>query len=87
MKTPEDSYRASSHIALRGEAHTVAEPLIKPCAGEMETCDLGEELKKKLKAVQLSNNTVKHHIQDFSAEIEKQLVSQLIPSFACFVET
>jgi hypothetical protein len=108
MKTPEDSYRASSHIALRGEANTVAEILMKPCAVEMETCELGEESKKKLKTVNLSNNTVnlsintvnlsnntvnlsnntvKHHIQDLSADAEKQLVSQLISSFACFVES
>jgi hypothetical protein len=66
MKTPEDSYRASFHIALRGEAHTVAETLIKPCAVEMETCELSEKSKKELKTVQLSNNTVKHHIQDVS---------------------
>lgn len=72
---------------LRGEAHTAAETLIKPCAVEMETCELGEESKKKLKTIQLSNNTVKHHVQDLSADLEKQLVSQLIPSFACFVET
>jgi hypothetical protein len=53
----------------------------------METCELREESEKKLKAVQLSINTVKHHIHDLSADIEKQPVSQLISSFACFVET
>jgi hypothetical protein len=62
MKTPEACYRASSHTAFRGEAHTVAETLTKPCAVEMETCELGEESEKKLETVQLSNNTVKHHI-------------------------
>lgn len=87
MKSPGDSYRASSHIALRGEAHTAAGTLIKPCTVEMETCEPGEESKKKLKTVQLSNNTVKHHTQDLSADVEKQMVSQLISSFACFVET
>ena len=53
----------------------------------MESCELGEESKKKLAAVQFPNNTVKHHIQDLLADVEKQLVSQLISSFACFVET
>jgi hypothetical protein len=68
MKSPEDSYRASSHIVIREEAHTAAETLIKPRGVEMETCELGEESKKKLQTVQLSNNTVKHHIQDLSAD-------------------
>jgi len=53
----------------------------------METCELGEGSKKKLQTVQLSNNNVKHYIQDLSAVIEEQLVSQIISSFACFVET
>jgi len=87
MKSCEDSYRASSNIALRGEANIAAETLIQPCAVEMETCALGEESQKKVKTAQLSNNTVKHHIHDLSADIEEQLVSQLISSFACFVET
>ena len=51
----------------------------------METCDLSEESKKKLKTVQISNNT--HNTQDLSADTEEQLVSQIISSFACFVET
>jgi len=54
---------------------------------EMETCELGEESKKKLETVQLSNNTVKHYIHDLSADIEEQLVSQIILNFVCFVET
>jgi hypothetical protein len=60
---------------------------VKPCALEMESCELGEGPKKKHETVQLSNNTVKHYIQDLSADTEKQLVSQLISSFACFIET
>jgi len=51
MKTPEASYRASSHTALREETHTHAETLIKPCALEMESCELGEGLKKKHETV------------------------------------
>jgi hypothetical protein len=51
-------------IALEGEAHSSAETRNKPCAIEMATCVLGEQSKKKLETVQLSNNTVKYHIHD-----------------------
>ena len=40
---------------------------------EMETCDLGEESKKKTDTVQLSNNSVKCYIQDLSIDIEKTI--------------
>lgn len=44
---PEVSYIVSYHIALAGEAHIVAETLIKRCAVEMATCVLGEQSKKE----------------------------------------
>jgi hypothetical protein len=53
----------SYRISLAGEAHTIAETLIKPRAIEMAACVLGEQLKKKLEAAQLSNNIVKRRIQ------------------------
>lgn len=40
---------------------------------EMETCDLGEESKKKTDTVQLSHNTVKCYTQDLSIDIEKTI--------------
>jgi hypothetical protein len=52
----------SYRIALAGEAHTVAETLLKQHAVEMTTCVLGEQTKKKLETGQLSNNTVKPRI-------------------------
>jgi hypothetical protein len=67
----EASYRVSYRIALAGEAHTFAETLIKLCAVEMASV-LGEQSKKKLDTVQLSNNAVKRRIEDLSAYIEKQ---------------
>jgi hypothetical protein len=78
----EASYRVSCRIALAGEAHTIAETLTKPCAIEMSACVLGEQLKKRLERVQLSNNTVKGRIQDLSTDIEKELASRLQCSFA-----
>jgi hypothetical protein len=41
----------------------------------MEACVLSELSKKKLAKLHLSNITVKHRIQDFSADIERQLFS------------
>jgi hypothetical protein len=78
----EASYRVSYRIAFGGAAHTIAETIIKPCAIEMAACVLGEQSKKKLGTVQLSNNTVKRRIQDLSADIEKELVSRLRCSIA-----
>jgi hypothetical protein len=69
-------------MALAGEAHTIAETLIKPCAIEMAICVLGEQSKKKLERVQLYNNTVKRRIQDFLTDIEKELVSRRKCGFA-----
>jgi hypothetical protein len=42
----------------------------------MAICVLGEQSKKKLGTVQLSN-TIQRHIQDLPADIEKQLMSSL----------
>jgi hypothetical protein len=43
----------------------------------MAACVLGEQSKKKLETVQLSDNAVKRRIQDLSTDIEKELVSRL----------
>jgi len=60
--------------ALAEEAHTVVETQIKSRAVEMTNCVLGEQSKKKLETFQLSNNTIKHHIQDVS-RYKKKLAS------------
>jgi hypothetical protein len=46
-------------MALAGEAHTVAETLLKQPAVERTPCVIGEQTKKKLETGQLSNYTVK----------------------------
>jgi hypothetical protein len=83
MKMPEAPYSVRYCAALAGEeTHTIAESPIKPCAVEMATCVFGEEQKKKLETVQLSNNTVERRIRDLSADIEKNVASRLKCSFA-----
>jgi hypothetical protein len=72
----------SYRIALAGEAQTIAETLIKSCAIEMASCVLGEQSKKKLERVQLSNNTVKRRIQYLPTHTEKELLSRFKCSFA-----
>jgi galactokinase len=79
---PKAFYRVSYRIELIREARTFVETLIQPCAVEMATFVLGEQSKKDLETVQLSNNTAKRHIQDLSSDTKKQLVSQLVSSFA-----
>jgi len=61
-KASETSYSVSYRIALAGEAHTVAETLLKQCAVQMAPCVHGEQTKKKLETGHLSNNTVKPRI-------------------------
>jgi hypothetical protein len=48
----------------------------------MATCVLGEQSKKKLETVQLSNDTVKSHSRFVSRYRKKNLVSRLKSSFA-----
>jgi len=55
----ETSYGVSCRMVLAGEAHTVAETLLKQYAVEMTPCVIGEPKKKKLETGQLSNNAVK----------------------------
>jgi hypothetical protein len=73
---PMPSYLVSYRIEFAGEDHTIAETLIKPCEIQIAACVFGEQSKKKLEAVQLSNNTVKRRIQDLSTDTERELVSR-----------
>uniref|UniRef100_A0A8C3HM34 Zinc finger BED domain-containing protein 5 n=1 Tax=Chrysemys picta bellii TaxID=8478 RepID=A0A8C3HM34_CHRPI len=73
----EASYQVSYRIALAGEAHTIGETLIKPCAKDIVMCMLSEQSGKKIDTVQLSNNTVARRIKDLADDIEKELVCRL----------
>lgn len=54
----EASFRVSYRIARSGQAHTIAENLIGPCAKDIAKCMLGEKAAKKIELVPLSNNMV-----------------------------
>jgi len=69
------SYMVSYRIAQKGEAHTIAETLIKPCLIDIATCMLDEKSAKQLSTIPLSNNTVARRIADLATNVEKTLVS------------
>ena len=71
------SYKGSHRIILAGEAHTIAESLIKPVMTEVASCVLDEKSVEKLKSVSLSNNTVARRIDDIASNIETQLISTI----------
>ncbi|XP_025422772.1 zinc finger BED domain-containing protein 5-like [Sipha flava] len=76
-KTTEASYLVSYQIAQRGEAYTIAESLIKPCAMEMVKCMLDEKSAKEISKIQLSNDTVANRINDLAADIQNELIFRL----------
>ena len=73
--------RASFDVALRiakaKKPHTIAEDLILPCAIDIVRSVCGETLANNVRSVPLSNNTIGRRIEDMSADIREQLISQL----------
>ncbi|XP_050064379.1 zinc finger BED domain-containing protein 5-like [Aphis gossypii] len=69
------SYMVRYRIAQKGEAHTIAETLIKPCLIDIATCMLEEKFAKQLSTIPLSNNTVARRIADLATNVEQTLVS------------
>ncbi|XP_008178235.1 zinc finger BED domain-containing protein 5-like [Acyrthosiphon pisum] len=76
-KATEASYLVSYQITQRGEAYTIAESLIKPCAMEMVKCMLDEKSAKKISKIPLSNDTVANRINDLAADIQNELIFRL----------
>jgi len=73
----EASYIVSYKIAMAGEAHTIAEKLIKPCAIEMVRCMHDEKTAKEVSKIPLSNDTVTRRIKDLSEVVKTELFSRL----------
>ncbi|GBP64676.1 ATP-binding cassette sub-family A member 5 [Eumeta japonica] len=69
-KAMEASYLVSYRIAQAGEAHTIAENLIKPCVLDITKYMLDEKSAKHLFTVPLSNDTVSRRIYDLASYVK-----------------
>ena len=73
----EASYRVSLRIAKAKHPHTIGEELIMPCAKEMVSLMIGEEMVSKLGIIPLSNNTVHRRICDMCEDITAQNIAAI----------
>lgn len=71
------SYEVALRVAKAKKPHTIAEELILPCAIDMAKTVLGEKMANKIRAIPLSNNTLRRRIVDMSADVKKQLIDCL----------
>lgn len=76
-KVIEASYLISYRIARAGEAHTIAETLIKPCTIDIVKCLLDEEADKLVSIIPMSNNTVTRRISDMANDVTDTLISRI----------
>lgn len=76
-KAQTSSYLVAQRIAKSKKPHTIAQELIHPAAVEMCEIMLGTEAANKLKAIPLSDDTVRRRIQDLSADILSQILDRL----------
>ncbi|GFX79545.1 zinc finger BED domain-containing protein 5 [Trichonephila clavipes] len=76
-KATEASYLVSYRIAQAGEAHTIAENLIKPCVLDITKCMLDEKSAKHVSTVPHSNDTVSRRIHDLASYVKQELVTRL----------
>ncbi|GBP32892.1 Zinc finger BED domain-containing protein 5 [Eumeta japonica] len=76
-KATEASYLVSYRIEQAGEAHSIAENLIKPCVLDITKCMLDEKSAKHLSTVPLSNDTVSRRIHDLVSYVKQKLVTRL----------
>ena len=76
------SFKVAYEVAKKKKPHTIAETLIKPCALEMVKTILGADAARKLQQVPLSNNVIRNRIDDISADILDQVISDIKTSSA-----
>jgi hypothetical protein len=73
--TTQASYWVSQCTVLAGEAHTIAEISIIPCAAKMIKHVGDKHMREELKKIQLLNTTVHSCIHCLSADTEHELVT------------
>ena len=76
-KVLEASYLISYRVARAGEAHTIAETLIKPCTIDFVKCLLDEKAVTLVSNIPLSNNTVARRISDMADDVKETLISRI----------
>ncbi|XP_078495832.1 SCAN domain-containing protein 3-like [Ciona intestinalis] len=80
-KTDKDLLKSSYLIALliskTKKPFTIGEDLIKPCMLAAATEVLGPEQANKLKAIPLSNDSIKRRILDMAVDVEQQVIEQV----------
>ena len=77
QKLTEASFVLSQIIAKQKKAHNIAETVIKPSALAVIRIVLGDKHEKSLKAIPLSNNTVKRRIAAMSEDIKEQVITEI----------
>ena len=77
QKVTEASYFVALEIAKQKKPHTIGENLIKPCSLKMVEIVLGNEMKKRIAAVPLSNSTIQRRISDMATDIKDQVVQEI----------
>ena len=82
------SYEVSFRIAQQGEAHTIAENLIKPCAKDLVKCMIGENYVRNIESVPLSNSTISRRISDMAEYCQKEIIRRVkqSPSFSLQID-
>ena len=63
------SYLVSYRVAQAGEAHTIAENLIKPCLKDILEYTLDGKATELVGTVPLSNNTISRRIRDLAQDV------------------
>ena len=71
------SYYLALEIARQKKPHTIGKNLIKTCSLKIVELMLGNEEKKKIAAVLLSNSTIQRRIEDMAADIRDQVEQEI----------
>ena len=73
----EASYTVDFKIAKAKKDHTIGETFFKPCGLEMVRLMIGEEARRKIQQIPLSNDTIRKPIGDISLDIREQVVAEI----------